>query len=68
MPTVSNVSTGKPNVAGAIFCAPIGTTLPTDTTTTLDAAFKEMGYAAEDGVVNTNSHLLRTSRHGAVTS
>lgn len=55
MPTVSNVSTGKPNVAGAIFCAPIGTTLPTDTTTTLDAAFKEMGYAAEDGVVNTNS-------------
>lgn len=55
MPTVSNVSTGKPNVAGAIFCAPTGTTLPTDTTTTLDAAFVEMGYAAEDGVVNTNS-------------
>lgn len=55
MPTVSNVSTGKPKVAGAIFCAPTGTTLPTDTTTTLDVAFKAMGYASDDGVVNTNS-------------
>lgn len=55
MPTVSNVSTGKPNVAGAVFNAPVGTTLPTDTTTALEAAFKAMGYAAEDGLVNTNS-------------
>lgn len=55
MPTVSNVSTGKPNVAGAIFCAPLETTLPTDTTTSLDVAFKAMGYASEDGVTNTNS-------------
>lgn len=55
MPTVSNVSAGKPNVSGAIFCAPKGTTLPTDTTTALDNAFKAMGYASEDGVTNTNS-------------
>lgn len=55
MPTVSNVSTGKPNVAGALFCAPLNTTLPTDTTTALDAAFKALGYASEDGLTNTNS-------------
>lgn len=55
MNTVSNVSTGKPRVAGAIFCAPVGTTLPTDATTQLDAAFKAMGYCSEDGLTNTFS-------------
>ena len=55
MSTALNVSAGKPNVSGALFCAPVGTTLPTDTSTALDAAFKEMGYAAEDGLTNTNS-------------
>lgn len=62
MPTASNVSTGKPNVAGAIYNAPIGTTLPTDTTTTLDAAFNAMGYASEDGVTNTNSPEVENIR------
>ena len=55
MATVGYVSTGQPNVSGAIFCAPLGTTLPTDTATALDAAFMDMGYASEDGVTNTNS-------------
>ena len=55
MPEVSNVTAGKPNVGGAIFRAPLGTTLPTNTTATLGAAFKELGYASEDGVTNTNS-------------
>lgn len=62
MPTVSNVSTGKPNVAGAIFCAPTGTTLPTSTTADLDDAFKAMGYASEDGVTNTNSPEVENIR------
>ena len=53
--TVSNVATGKPKVAGAIFVAPAGSTLPTDATTALDAAFKAMGYVSEDGAVNSNS-------------
>ena len=51
----SNVSVGKPRVAGAIYWAPKGTTLPTTATGALDAAFKCMGYVSEDGVVNNNS-------------
>ena len=55
MPTVANVTTGKPKVAGAVFVAPTGTTLPTDATTALGTAFKELGYVSEDGVTNNNS-------------
>lgn len=55
MPTVGNVSAGKPNVGGAIYCAPLGTALPTSTSASLNSAFAEMGYASEDGVTNTNS-------------
>ena len=51
----ANVTAGKPNTAGAIYWAPLGTTLPTDTTDTLDAAFVSLGYCSEDGLVNSNS-------------
>lgn len=50
-----NVSVAKPKVGGAIFVAPVGTALPTDATTALNAAFQNVGYISEDGVVNTNS-------------
>ena len=49
------VTVGKPNVGGSIWVAPTGTTLPTDTTTALDAAFKCLGYVSEDGLTNSNS-------------
>ena len=55
MPTVSNVSAGKPKVAGAVYRAPKGTTLPTDATTALASAFVDMGYVSGDGITNSNS-------------
>lgn len=50
-----NVTAGKPAVKGAIYCAVLGSTLPTDAKTTLDAAFKCLGYVSEDGLTNDNS-------------
>ena len=50
-----NVSVGKPAVAGAVFNAPTGTALPTSTADALAAAFKDLGYVSEDGVVNSNA-------------
>jgi hypothetical protein len=55
MPNVANVSTGKPKVTGAVFRAPLGSTLPTDASTALDGAFVELGYVSEDGVTNNNT-------------
>lgn len=55
MPNVAHVTAGKPKVGGHIWRAPIGSTLPTDATSALDAAFKDMGYASEDGLTNANS-------------
>ena len=53
--TTSQVTTGKRGIDGGIYVAPIGTTLPTTATETLNSAFKNLGYVSEDGVTNTLS-------------
>lgn len=51
----SNVFVGAPDQAttGAILSAPVGTTLPTDTSTSLNVAFADSGYIGEDGLTLT---------------
>ena len=60
MPTAANVSAGKPKVTGAVYRAVAGTTPPTDATTSLAAAYKELGYCSEDGLTNSNSPSMTT--------
>lgn len=59
MPTgnnsVSNVTAGKPKIGGSVFRAPAGTDLPTDAITSLNAAFKCLGYVSDEGVTNSTA-------------
>lgn len=55
MATAANVSVGKPKTGGAISVAPVGTPLPTDATTDLDAAFRNLGFVSDDGLTNSSS-------------
>ncbi len=48
----TKVSTGKPQVAGCIYRAPIGTAVPTDATSALSSGFIELGFVSEDGLTN----------------
>ena len=50
----SNVTSAKPKVGGGIFSAPLGTALPTDATTALNSAFKNLGFVSDDGVTNSD--------------
>lgn len=59
---VQNVTAGKPFEGGAVFCAPINSSLPTSALEELDAAFENVGYISEDGVVNTNTPTTQSTK------
>lgn len=48
-------SVGKPKIGGAVFRAPLGTTLPTDAKTALSEAYINMGYVSDEGMTNSKS-------------
>jgi hypothetical protein len=50
--TAANVQVG---VTGHVYTAPLGTALPVTPTATLNAAFQEVGYINEDGLVTSTS-------------
>lgn len=54
MQNAQNVTTGKPKKSGAVYRAPLGTALPKNAATELDAAFQGLGYISEDGLTNAN--------------
>lgn len=56
--TIANIVAGRPKTTGGAYGAPLGSTLPTDATTALDAAFKSYGYIGDNGVVE---HIGRTT-------
>lgn len=52
--SASNVTAGKPKTGGAIYIAPLDTSLPENTSDSL-TGFTCLGYVSEDGVTNDNS-------------
>ncbi len=51
----SNVSAGKPNVAGAVYYGATNLTAPTTANGSLAAGFKDVGYISDAGVTNSNT-------------
>lgn len=50
--STKNVTLGKTKVSGYLWWAPYGSTLPTDSETPLDTAYKLGGFVSDDGVTN----------------
>ena len=63
MATKTNVSVGKPLLAGSVYRAPVGTALPTTADGNLNGAFASVGYISEDGV--TWSYSAETEQYKA---
>ena len=55
MSAVTNVTAGKAKIGGAVSRAPLGTTLPTTASATLNEAFVNLGYISDAGMVNSGA-------------
>lgn len=62
----SNIAIGLPNPKGALYWAPLGTTLPTDATTPLASEFVNLGYVTEDGLTSTTAEEGMTLKLGVL--
>ena len=63
--TTAYVSAAKPGVGGAIYMAPLGTTLPTTASAPLAEAFESLGYLSDDGLKhNVNMSSQQTKAWG----
>lgn len=60
--TISNVVAGKPLSTGGILIADTGSTLPTGTSSSPDAAFLGAGYIGEDGVTENDGRSIEKIR------
>lgn len=49
----ANVYAAEPRSTGTCFMAPLGSPAPTDARTPLNAAYLDLGYVGEDGIVET---------------
>lgn len=57
---VSDVTASKPATGGAVRRAPLGTTAPTDASSTLGNAFIPLGYISDDGLTHSFSPSSET--------
>lgn len=63
--TTAYVSAAKPKAGGAIWTAPLGTTLPTSASVPLAEAFESLGYLSDDGLKhNVNMSSQQTKAWG----
>ena len=47
---MDKISAAKPGVSGGVWCAPAGSTLPTDARSALDSAFASLGHVSDAGL------------------
>lgn len=60
--TAANVVVGKPKSTGGVYVGPIGTALPTASTSSLNASFVGLGYISEDGLTMAKGGDVQTIR------
>ena len=56
------MSSWSSKIGGMIYCAPVGTALPTDVESTIDAAFTRIAYITSDGLQNTQDRNVSRFR------